>query len=56
MLKDVMHQKKVRLLEAERMMLDLIVDKDRETENATGRADSTILHEAVRRLRESGVE
>jgi len=56
MLKDVMHQKKVRLLEAERMMLDLIVDKDRETENATGNADSTILHEAVRRLRESGVE
>ena len=56
MLKDVMHQKKVRLLEAERMMLDLIVDKDRETENATGSADSTILHDAVRRLRESGVE
>ena len=56
MLKDVIHQKKVRLLEAEKMMLDMIVDKDRETENATGSSDSTILHEAVRRLRESGME
>ena len=56
MVKEVMDKEKVNILVAERMLLDLIIEKNRETGNETGSADSKILHEAVRRMRESGVE
>lgn len=56
MLKDLIHEKKLNMVEAEKILLDLIVAKDRETQNATGSSDTKILHAAVQRLREAGVE
>ena len=56
MIKDLIHEKSINMVEAEKILMDHIVVKNRETNNATGSSDTKILHMAAQRLREAGME
>ena len=56
MIKNLMHDQKINMVKAETILMEQIAVKDQETQNATGSNDTKILHAAVQRLQESGVE
>ena len=56
MIKDLMHDQKINMVKAETILMDKIAVMDQETQNATGSNDTKILHAAVQRLQEAGVE